>query len=324
MEELFENLINEVKNHDKTIIMAHKNVDMDGLSSSIGLAKLFHLFNCNSYVFKPISKDKNILKSLKELETNKVEINFINKDDLIKFDKETTLLIVVDTHKKSMIEYSKILEKVKDVVVLDHHVKGNDAIEETVLTYINSNMSSMDDLITDFYQRANKDINPTVATLMLAGMSIDTNNFRIKMSPNTYLNASKLLSSGAEFKTVMELLQEDKNEYIKRSNYIENSYSFNKKFIICPLDEKIQTKKILAQISDTMLEFNDVEASFTIGYIDNDTIGISARSTGDVDVQKIMQHFNGGGHFTDAACQIDNTTINEVEKSLKEILEVIE
>lgn len=324
MEELFENLINIVRNHTKVIIMAHKNVDLDGLSSSIGLARLFKSFNIDSYVFKPQSNDRNINKALKLLEDNHVEINFINKTDLKKFDAEKTLLVVTDTHKKSMIEYPEILDKLKSVIVLDHHIKGNDAIEETILTYINANMSSMDDLVVDFYQRANKDINPYVATIMLVGMAIDTNNFKIKMSPNTYLNASKLLSSGADFKTVMELLQEDKNEYIKRNNYIENSYQFKTKFIICPLDQNIHTKKFLAQISDTMLEFNDVAASFTIGYINKNTIGISARSTGNIDVQQIMQHFNGGGHFTDAACQIEDKTIKEVEKSLKEIIEVIE
>ena len=324
MEQLYENLINIALNHGRVILMAHKNVDLDGLSSSVGLAKLFQLLNKDSYVFKPVSNDKNIKKAIKSLEDNHVEVKFITKTDLKEFDLKTTLLIVIDTHKKTMIEYPEILEKIPNVVVLDHHIKGNDAIEETILTYINANMSSMDDLITDFYQRANKDINPTVATIMLAGMAIDTNNFRIKMSPNTYSNASKLLSSGADFKIVMELLQEDKEEYIKRNNYIENSYSLNKKFIICPLDKLIHTKKFLAQISDTMLEFSDVEASFTIGYIAEDTIGISARSTGNIDVQKIMQKFNGGGHVTDAACQIEGKTIKEVELLLKEIIEVIE
>lgn len=324
MDLTYKNISKCLKKYKKIIIMTHKNIDLDGLSSSVGLSFLLNNMRHDSYVFKPLTDDYNINKALSILNDANVCVNFIDEANLKEFDKEKTALVIIDTHKKTMVEYPKALTMFKNIIVLDHHIKGNDAIENTILSYINANMSSMAEFITGFYKYRNKSIDPSIATIMLAGMTIDTGDFKIKVTPKTYENASILLSMGANFTKVISLLQENKKEFIMRNDFLKNSYIVKEKFMICLLDEKEYSKKFLAQVADTMLKFQDIEASFTIGYTENKNVSISARSIGIIDVQEIMKEFGGGGHKTDAACQIENQTIEDVRKSLEHILEVIE
>ena len=323
MNQIYNSFIENVKKYKKIIIMAHRSVDLDGLSSSIGLSFFLKEIGTDAYVFNPETKDKNIKRAFQILSDHDIDVKLVSKGDLKEFNPENSLLIVIDTHKKSMLEYPKILELIPNVIVLDHHIKGPDAIEEPILSYINANMSSMVDLVIQFYQKENLSIDSSIATIMLAGMSIDTNNFRTKMSAHTYASASILLSMGADFSNVIRLLQEDKDEFILRNKFLKKAYLYKGKYMICALDNKIYTKKFLAQLADMMLEFNDVEASFTIGYVGSKTVGISARSIGEVNVQEIMQLFDGGGHITDAACQQEKTTIKKMKTSLEKKLEVI-
>lgn len=158
---------------------------------------------------------------------------------------------------------------------------------------------------------------------MLAGIEVDTNEFNIKTSPETFKTAAYLLELGANNIDKQNLLKENKENYCKRQDFIKKSYMINKNMALCVMDKNIYERYQLALISEDLLQFDDVEASFTIGFIDKNIIGISARSIGEIDVEAIMRSLGGGGHQTDAACTIESKKLEEVKQKLLQSIEVI-
>ena len=187
MEEIFKSLTNLIKKYDSFIIMSHKNMDLDGLGASLALSSIIQSFKKNCYIFmdrRP--KNSSITKSLLKLKKNNLDTNFIYRTNYntILSENNNTLLIILDTHKKQMIEYENILSKVKDVVILDHHIKNNNYIKDTILSYINSNVSSTIEIIVNYLKyKYNTDVN-----------SSKTSNATIKIKPNTELfNVSEII-----------------------------------------------------------------------------------------------------------------------------------
>ena len=209
--------------------------------------------------------------------------------------------------------------KDQDIFIIDHHITNVETIP-SMFTYINDTASSTVEIMINYAKYLNSVISPIVATIMLAGMDVDTNAFNIKTTADTHDAAAYLLRAGADNIVKKQLLKEDKENYCKRQDFVKNSNMITDKIALCVMDNNIYKKYMLALISEDLLQFDNVEASFTIGYIDNNTVAISARSIGNIDVEQIMYCLGGGGHKTDAASSIENTTIESVKDKLIEII----
>lgn len=319
MEQIFKTLTQLIKNNDDILIMTHKNPDFDGMGSAIGLQQIIHSFKKNSYiVLNSNEKNKSLDESYDLLKENDLYFNPIIKTKANSVIKEDTLLIILDTHKAEMTELPELINKSKNVVIIDHHIKSKDYIKDATLTYINANLSSTVEFVTKYFKYLNKTVDPIIATFMLVGLEIDTNNFRLKTTKDTYEAASFLSQLGADNVLKQELLQENKDDYIRRQKLIEKSYMVNENMALCIADNQIYESKDLAYIAEQLLQFENVAASFVIGHLSKDTIGISARSLGNINVEEIMAKLGGGGHLTEAATQIKNSTLKKVEKQLIE------
>ena len=323
MEEFFKQLTKQIKDCEKIIFMTHQNMDLDGFASILALSEVADAFKKVNYILiNNKFTNTSINKSLDKLKSEQLFFNYIYKKDVTKVLTDRTIIIVLDVHKPSMVEMPSLLEKCPNIIVIDHHIKCKQYIQNTVLNYINSNMSSTIEIISKYLKFLNKKVNPIVATMMLAGMEIDTNSFNVKTNASTFSSAAFLMDMGADNILKQELLKEDKDEYIIRQKYIENSYMLNNKIAICTLDNKIVDNKILAQIAENLLQFDNVEIAYAIGYVSKNNVGISARSIGKYNVEPIMKNLFGGGHATEAATQIKNVNIesalnmlmNEIDK----------
>lgn len=309
MNNFFKKLDQEIEKHDNVIIIGHQNPDLDCIGSSLGL---YNSIEKECYIFKTTDLlNDSMQKAFKELDTK--TIKFINKTNYKKVLKNT-LLIVTDLHKKSLLEYSEILEDIKDVVIIDHHILGSEKIS-SILEYIDSKASSATEIVTHYLKYKEKTVDSVTATIMLAGIEIDTNGYNMKTTENTFKTAAYLMSMGADNILKQNILKIKKEEYLNRTKQIENSYMINN-IMICKLDKENYNPSYLATMSEDLLRFDKVEASFTIGKLTNNKIGISARSLGNINVETIMASMGGGGHLTDAACQIE-TTIEAAEILLK-------
>lgn len=320
MDQIFNNLTKLIKEHDNIMIMTHKYPDFDGIGSALALSSIISSFNKNSYIIKGIGeKNKSLDKAYQLLDQNNINYSLITKIKANKIITENTLLIILDTHKSSMVEASELLNKTSNVIIIDHHIKSKDYIKTSKLSYINSNLSSTVEFMTHYLKYLNKEINNFYATFMLVGLEIDTNNFKLKTTDTTYETAAILVRMGADNILKQELLQETKTDYLKRQKIIEKSTMITDNMALCVADTQIYHKQDLASIAEELLQFENVEASFAIGKITSKIVGISARSIGKIDVEIIMSQLGGGGHLNEAATQL-NCSIMEAERQLVEVI----
>lgn len=319
MEKIFEKITEVISKYNKIILMGHTYPDLDSLGSCLGMSVILDSMNIDNYIFLDVNSnnyDSTIIQSLPLVSNFK----YINKNNYKDKIDDNTLLIIMDTHLKERLEYSNILEDIKNVIVIDHHMKRPEYIRDTELFYIDSSLSSVAEFISFYSKYLSIDLPPIVATILLTAMEIDTNGFNIKITEKSFEAAAYLVGSGADSILKLNLLKENKREFLRKADFIKSSYIYKKKYAICLLPISNCAQSELAEISDSLLGFEGVEASFTIGQLDKKTIGISARSLGNVDVCHYMELFGGGGHLNIAACQVTNTTMKALEKELKNYL----
>ncbi|MEG0025844.1 MAG: DHH family phosphoesterase [Bacilli bacterium] len=320
MEEIFRKLTTIIKKNDEFIFMTHRNMDLDGFGSALCMYSIIESFGKKGHIF--INKEKNnksIEKAFVRLKEGKLNIEYIDKTNYQKLIKKNCILIILDIHKIEMLEYPKMLEKIDKIIVIDHHVKSYNYIKNTALSYISTNYSSTNEMMTNYLKYLNKTVPPLIATMMLSGIEIDTNSFNVKTTPETYEAASFLVKMGADNVIKQELLKESKAEFVRRQEFVKDSFMINETMAMCILDENIYEKKELATIAEELLQFDDIEASFSIGKVGKNLIGVSARSISKINVEEIMTKIGGGGHINQAAAELKNTTIEEVKKSILQI-----
>lgn len=320
MDKLFQKLNEIINEYDSFIIMGHKDPDLDSLGSSLGLYEIIESFNKKAYLFlddKHLDEyNSNINQAINKMEK---KIICVNERSYKKIEGKT-LLIITDVHTLDRLECSKLCN-IFDTVVLDHHIKNKNYIKNTRFLYIDSNLSSMCELITFYAEYVNIDLDNVIATILLAGIEIDTNGFNLKTTSRTYDAASTLMEMGADSIMKQELLKETKDDYIKKASYIKGSFMINSNMAMCIINEIIDSK-ILAEVAEEMLNFEGVEASFTVGKLEENIIGVSARSLGDIDVGIIMKSLGGGGHSFNAATQIKDKSLKEVKQDILNIINV--
>lgn len=308
----------------KTIfIMAHKDLDLDALGSSIGLYFILEKLNKNCFlIINDTKHESGVSKVLQELEgcLNIIKSNEIEKSLYLREKKN--LLIILDTNKKELVGASDALDyfDLDNIIILDHHELGETSIDAN-FRVIDNEISSTCEMITNLIESYKMELDPYYATLLLSGIVLDTNNFTLKTNSETYYAAYYLSSMGASTKKVQYLLKQDLKEYIERQALITNVDIIDKRIAIAKGNPyTIYRREDLAKIADTLLFFNDIEASFVIAKSTSKTIAISARSMGNFNISNILTPLGGGGSNLSGAARLTDTTISKVETKLKQIL----
>lgn len=317
MKEIYKKIVSIIEQYDSFILMGHKDPDLDALGSCMGMCEIIESFHKDAYLFLDIKHlndyNININHAFNMMEK---DIKCIDKNNYKKYIKNT-LLIVMDTHIEDRLEFSNILNEL-DVMVIDHHIKSKRYIKNTKFMYIDSNLSSVSEFVAIFAFQLGLDLDNVIASILLSGIEIDTNGYDFKTTKDTYLASSILMEMGADSILKQELLKETKEDYIKRASFIKNSFMLKDGIACCILPDCNTLE--LATVAEELLKFDSVEASFALGKIDMDTVGISAKSIGNIDVEYIMKKFNGGGHASNAAAQVKGKTIKQIKNEIKNML----
>lgn len=302
-----------MKDSDQVFITAHKNIDLDALGSILGMYYISSNVGKTTYIIiddEEVNPEvKRTLSTIKRID-NIVPIKYT---DFKKISTNKSLLIITDTNKENRLQ-NKNLVKFKNKVVIDHHIKTSDSITDAVYECVDINSSSACEMVLSLLRDLNVYIPSEIASIMLAGIYIDTNGFVLKTTEATHEVVALLYKFGADNIEVQYLLKQNLNEYKRRQKIILKAEIYDNIAIAVSKSKYLSTE--LAKASDILLTFNNVEASFTIAKLSNNVIGISARSLGNVDVEKIMNYFGGGGHKTDAATQISNKDVDKVKEEL--------
>ncbi|WP_077329782.1 DHH family phosphoesterase [Virgibacillus siamensis] len=314
-----------VKESENVIIMGHKSPDMDSVGAAIGILNIAKVNGVEGYiVFDPDDVDTGVYRLVDAIKgEDDLWQHFIEPDEAEAIITSKSLVVVVDTHKPSMVANSRLLNKSNYKVVIDHHRRAEDFIENPTLVYMEPYASSTAELVTELleYQPKTLKLKMLEATALLAGIIVDTKSFTLRTGSRTFDAASYLRSKGADTVLVQQFMKEDLDLYIKRSKLIERAEIFQDSIAISKgKPGEVYGSVLIAQAADTLLTMSGVSASFVISERNDGRIGISARSLGDVNVQVVMEQMNGGGHLTNAATQIEDTTIDDAEKLLKDIL----
>ena len=307
-------LIDESSN---VIIMGHKNMDADSLGAAMGIYALAHAHKkeanvvCNGGI--TIEELCNKINSSEEYEGV-----LVGGNEAASKVTENTLVVVVDTHKANYVDAEQVLAKANKVVVIDHHRRSTEAIENPVLTFHEVYASSASELVTEILQYAEEklEITKIEAECLYAGILTDTKNFTQKTGVRTFEAAAYLRKCGVDIIRVKKWFQSDLISFNKIAGIVKSAEIVNNTIAIAinPMKEK-DTSIVCAKAADELLTISDITASFVLGQMD-DKICISGRSIGDVNVQVILEKLGGGGHITLAGAQVEGKTIEEVKQEL--------
>ena len=305
-------------------ITGHMLPDADCIGSMLGVLKMALSIGANAKIVLDMNKLDQISERMLQLLENEDRDLFSNFIDIKKVDiKQNTLLVICDTQSPTIMCYPDLYKNISNVCVIDHHRSGEIGFEKNIFAYIVPSASSAVELVCEMFSFFNKDLKFSTleASIMLAGMVIDTNSFTFRTSTRTFEAASILKQIGADMINVKKLLRENTETEQFIAEAILRSEVYLSDFAIVRVEDKIiNDRTLLAKISDRLLTIDNIKASFTIGKFGNGQIGVSARSIDTYNVQLIMEEMGGGGHLNGAATQIKDKTIDEVYTQLKDIL----
>lgn len=307
-----------IKKSSSIFIMGHKGLDLDAIGSALALYKIIEVQNKNIYIVLNDKKhEAGVAKVLNQVKDN---VNFIDSKKVDSLLGNNDLLIVVDVNKPYIMQDEKLVSKFDKIVLLDHHEKTTDTIDSTV-EIIHPRAGSTSEIVVEYMHYFNYTVPSLFATFLLSGITLDTNDFTSKTTSMTHYAAYSLIEMGASVKEVNVLLKQDIEEYILRQKVITDVEVLYKTVAFAKGSNRVIYKREeLAKIADTLLEFNNIETSYVIGKLSDNEIGISARSSGTVNIGDVLSLLGGGGDRYDAACRLTDVSLKEAEEKLKKIL----
>ncbi len=310
---------------DRVIIMGHKNSDMDCVGAAIGIFRAVKSRGKEAYI---VNESDTVNSRMLIEEFSRIpeyDDAFISAEQTLNVFTPGTLVVVVDVHRPSMVDCPELLQHAKDVVLIDHHRKSEDFIENPVLVYHEPYASSTCEMITEIFQyiQDGQRLTKKEAEALYAGIYMDTKGFNFKAGVRTFEAASYLRRMGVDPVSVRRLFKTDLENYIARADIIRTATIYRENIAFSYLYEECPDMAVtVAQAADELLNISGVEASFVLAK-DGNRVLISGRSLDNINVQVILEKLGGGGHITIAGAQLEDVTIEEADEKLKNAIEEV-
>ena len=311
-----------IKKSDSVIIMGHRMSDLDAVGSAIGVLRICKI--CGVPAVIAVNSDATLAGPLLKTFIDAGEgHDFIMPDQTLDVITPRTLLIVVDTYQKRLLESQKIYEKCKRVVVIDHHRMAVGHIDNPLLIYHEPYASSASELMCELLQFLPKEDNITAleAQALLAGIMLDTRSFALHVGVRTFEAAAWLRSRGAQTADTKLLFNTSKEEYEARAHIVESAYIYKGCAIALSDELDAGMNVVLPMAANDLLTINGVDASF-VAVAKNGGVNISARSMGALNVQVILEPLGGGGHLMMAGAQLHDCTLQDAETRIREQIDI--
>lgn len=306
-------LLELISNNSTVYIMGHQMGDMDSVGSATGLCAAIRSMGNEAYVV--VDPDRNLAKPLINYikENDKTEFYITPSQALMRMEDES-VVIIVDTHNPKIVDSYEVYRAAKKVVVIDHHRKMVNHIDDAIIFFHEPQASSASEMVAELIQYFGEKAKLTVpqAEGLLAGIMLDTKNFVMKTGVRTFEAAAYLRKKGADTVSVKKLFANSIDTYQQKSMLITNCEIYEGCAIATARASSPSMRIAAPQAADELLGINGVEASFVM-YEENGVIHISARSMGGFNVQIIMEALGGGGHQTMAGAQLKSTTLTNAK-----------
>ncbi|WP_349533361.1 DHH family phosphoesterase [Leuconostoc citreum] len=321
---------------DNIMIVGHATPDLDAVGAGLGIWRMAQTKNKPAFVIideKTVYSDIKLL--LAEIRKNTPDIvapgsnindSIVDETRALKLVRENTLLILIDHAQSAITSAPHLLDMLANrVVVIDHHRLAEQGLDQKpLLTYVEPYASSTSELVVEMLQyqdQSHAPITKLEATAMLGGIQIDTKNFTLRTGSRTFDAASYLRANGADSNLIQSFMRENLTDFKARTHLINLAVVDSGNAIVTGESNQTYSGLITAQAADELLQISSVEASYVVTKRADGRVGISARSTGQRNVQRIMEAMGGGGHLSNAATQISGKTPEAVTKQLKEVLQ---
>ncbi len=315
-----------IDNSRNVYVMPHIATDVDAFGSAIGVLEMALAKNKEAKIVLDFDNiDQTCQKVINMLNQEYIKLleYIIDPDDALDEIKEDSLLVIVDHHSIVQSIEPKLIEKTKHLIVIDHHRRLDNVLSDVLINYVEPYASSSVELVTemiDLYGE-NVTVDPFEATIMLAGMIIDTNNFSYRTGVRTFEAAARLKRFGADPFKARLMLRESLDDIKTKTNLVNQARIISNHFAITSMPEEELTDRVqLAKTADELLEIDNIIGSFAIGNIGEDTVAVSARSVDKFNVSVVMEKLGGGGHLNNAAAQLKDKTIQEVADTIEKII----
>ena len=308
------------------IVMGHQFPDMDAIGGCLGIRRIANMNQKKAWIVTNENQYSHDIHKLMDVIQEKEDLrdDIISPEEALEKLTLNTLVILVDVSRPVIAAAPEVLEQANKIVVIDHHRRSQDFPKNPVLVYIEPYASSTGELITELFEYQNdnvESIQPIEATAMLGGIIVDTRNFTLRTGSRTFDAASYLKSVGADTILIQRLLKENVETYLLRSHLLNSLILLENNIGIVQGEEDTPYPTVVAaQTADMMLSMENIDASFVVTKREDGRIGISGRSLGNKNVQRVMEKMGGGGHLSNAATQLSDTTIAEAVIQLKEVI----
>lgn len=309
-------LINEANN---IYISGHKHPDMDAIGSAVGMMAAVQLMGKKASLIlgDDTGAISNILDMMKE-ESEDIYQSIVSPEEAYRRYKPGDLLILTDHHKPSLSPSEELSESADNIVVIDHHRRADEFVQNPSLVYLEPNASSASELVTEIlqYMVQDKKLSHFESSALMAGMMLDTKNFTVQTGVRTFEAAGVLVRMGADTEEVKLLFRDNYNTFINKAKATETTEIYKEKYAIASVSKSDGAIVTAAQVADDLLKIDGVKASFVMAELEDGLTHLSLRSIGDVNVQLIAEALGGGGHLQQAGAKLDEG-IDEVTERLK-------
>lgn len=316
-----------IHSSDRVFIMGHTGPDMDSFGACMGIFRACANLNKTAYIVCDPSNNKEVRASMDNFRKNSAYASvFITEEQALELADPKMLLVVVDVHRPSITQSPKLLGKAKNVIVIDHHRRGEEFIENAALIYHEPYASSTSEMVAELLQYigGNVKLTKAEAEALYAGIVVDTKNFSFKTGVRTFEAASFLKKYGVDTIAIKRLFRTSMEEYLQKMKIVGAAEVVfgNMAISSCNLEEfpKSERSIVIAQAADELLDIEGIGASFVLGYAE-EIVTVSARSLDEINVQLIMEKLGGGGHRMVAGCQLRGVSLAEAKDKLTDVLE---
>lgn len=302
-----------LESSDSVFIMGHRMPDMDCIGAAVGLMRCARTVDCTPYIVLD-ENNPTIENAIDSILANPLYRDCVKTPEQVSaMLRPSSVLIVVDTQRISSIMAPELLKQAEKIVVIDHHRRPVDSVQNCTLNYLEAGSSSTCEMVTEVLQYFDDSIRPTTfeCGALLAGITMDTKHFAFNTGARTFEAASYLRRNGADNTTVKMMFQDDMQTYRDRAKVVEGALIMEQGIAISVCPQSMENSSLIAaQAADELITIRDIHASFVLAER-GDVIYISGRSLGDISVQLVLEKIGGGGHQSIAGAQLRGVNMDE-------------
>ncbi len=313
-----------IKGSDNVIMMGHRAADFDCFGAAIGLQRAVREHGKTPYIVRErvspaIDKMYNAIKGIEEYSGM-----FVDENEVLEEVTPDSLLVILDTHRPSMLPCTKLLERVSKIILIDHHRRSTEFVSPCSLIYHEPYASSTCEMVTELleYMSVGSKLTKTEAQCLYTGILMDTKNFILKTGVRTFEAASYLRKLGLDTVRVRKMFSTSIEDYAMKAEIVETARMAADGIAVAYTENSHRNIRVIAsQAADDMLNLNDVSASVVV-YPMNGGAGVSARSLGTINVQLITEKLGGGGHMTVSGAQLKGKSVPEGVRMVTDAIRV--